>query len=156
MAKDYKLIWAIKAISQIVYGFADAHSFDKNPYIQDLGVDIDGEYSRYYDCLWSLCEKVIELNMVDDVRSELQSEGFDDYAFNGIIEEIGYSNEAQAQEDLMYSVEEGDRVRLYNGEVYYVDSIDGNSIWVTKRRGDSEGWSADLSDVEDIIEKYEG
>lgn len=150
---DYKLAWAIEDLTRIVDSIAEADSSTINPYLKDLGISIAEEYSRYYDLLYSLCEKAVSLGVVDDIRSEMESDEVSTFTFNDIIEEIEDAIADAKHQEIMYSVEEGDRVRLYNGNIFYVVSIDGNSLWVSNKRGGPEGWYADLADVEEIIEK---
>ena len=151
---DYDLVWAIEALSSAVDGFSDPNMYaHNNHYITDLGINFDKEYSMLYDKLYSLCEIVVQKNIVDPVRSELESDKADTYYFDDIVEELDYFAKEKIHEDLMYSVEVGDKVRLHNGNVRYVHSIDGDWIWVTARPNEERGWSAQLHEVVEILEK---
>ena len=151
---DYDLVWAIEAVSQVVDGFSCADTLPHiNPYITDMKIDLSKEYDKYYDYLWSLCMTVVQQGVVEEVRAELVADDIEVYYFNEIIEDLNYQADEKAHEEVMYSVEEGDKVRLYNGNERYVVTIDGNSLWVSTKRGGPEGWHADLSDVVEILEK---
>ena len=151
---DYDLVWAIEAFSSAVDGFADPKLLThNNHYITDSGISFEKEYSKLYDKLYSLCEIAVQKELVDEVRAEIESDQEDTYYFNEIVEELDYFAKEKAHEEVMYDVEVGDKVRLYNGNVRYVYSMDGNSLWVTPSRDTERGWSAQLSDVVEILEK---
>ena len=151
---DYDLVWAIEYFSRILDSFATDTSSGVNPYFEGLGVDLNREYDKYYNILYKLCEIAVKQGVVDDIRLEMDAT--DAFYFNEIVDEIDYSAQDRVHEGVMDSIEIGDKVRLYNGSVRYVADIDGRSLWVTMRKGDSDGWAADIDDVEEIIEKYEG
>lgn len=150
---DYDLVWAIESISQLVDGIVVANpTYRNNKYLNQLGIDFDKLYSKYYDTLYNLCEIAIKQGNVDAIRAELSED--DRYNFDELIKEIEYLSKEIEHEDLIYSVEVGDKVKLYNGNVRYVADIDDNTLWVTPSRDTDRGWSAQLSDVVEILEKY--
>lgn len=152
-AESYDLYQAIKSVSQLVDGIDEAEpSYKNNQYLKQLSVDFDKLYNTYYDVLYSLCEIAVKQDKVDYVREELKDDNVSDYNFNEIIVDIDYLSKEAEHEDLMYSVEVGDKVRLSNGNEFYVVSIDGNDLWVSKKKGGPEGRYADLHDVVEIIE----
>ncbi len=154
--EDYDLVWAIEALSSALDGFSDPKLLaDNNHYITELGVDFNKEYNKLYDKLYSLCETAVQQGVVDAVRAEIENDKEDTWYFNEIIEDLDYQAKEKAHEDIMYDVEVGDKVKLYNGNIRYVHSIDGGWLWVTARPNEERGWSAQLSDVVEILEKAE-
>lgn len=147
--KPYHIAWAINILNQMIDACVDP-GVDNNPAL--IGLDIDFNWTKYESAIYQLYETAEKLGIVDEVKEALREDEIDAYYFNEAEDDILSKREYDAQEDLMYSVRVGDKVRLYNGNVYYVADIDGNTMWVTSRLGDEQGWSAELSDVEEILE----
>lgn len=145
----YGLVWAVEYCSKMLDGISDA------PDTKDFGLDSDADYNKYFNKLYELYDIAVANNAVDQLIEELKEDKVDTYYIDDIKEEADYFKAEAEHEDLMYSVEEGDKVRLSNGNVFYVVSIDGNSLWVSTKKGGPEGWYADLHEVEEILEKNE-
>lgn len=146
------LVWAIEEATVVLNGLADAESVNA---LAKFGVDIKADIRKYDAVIYDAYEMAEKQGVLQEVKDALKSDGADMYFFNEVDDELSYLAEAKAHEDIMYSVQEGDKVRLSNGNIRYVDSIDRNSLWVTQHRGDNMGWSADLYDVVEILEHYE-
>lgn len=114
---------------------------------KQLGINYAKDFSKYYDYLTKLYRMLEEEDLLtDDLLNSY-------YYLREIDDEIHTEALDRAHQEVMDSVEEGDKVRLSNGNEFYVVSIDGNSLWVSRRRGGPEGWHADLYDVVEILEK---
>lgn len=155
---DYDLVKAIEALTSILEGFdetdMDMDWVKNNPYISDIINENNKLYRKNYDALYTLCRIVVKQGIIDTIRQELKDDDFDTWYFDDIIDEIDYFAKEKAHEEVMYDVEVGDKVKLYNGNIRYVNDIDGNTLWVTPSRDTDRGWSAQLSDVVEILEKY--
>lgn len=152
--ESYDLYRAIESVSLLIDGIAEAEpDYKHNQYLKQFNIDFDKLSSTYYDVLYSLCEIVVKQGKVDYIRDELEDDNVSDHNFNEIIEDIDYRAKETEHEDLIYSVKVGDKVRLYNGSEFYVHSIDGMDIWVTKRRDEDRGWAYRLDDIIEIVEK---
>ena len=146
------LVWAIEAVSAALDGLTDAEPLIDGISISELDIDIPKDIKRYTDYLYKLYEIAQHQGILADVKQALKEDDANMYFFNEIDDELSYLAEEKAHEDIMYSVQEGDKVRLSNGNIFYAVSIDGNDLWVSKKLGDPNGWYADLSDVVEILE----
>ncbi len=146
----YTILNLVNEISDVVYALDIGSGHTDNPIGKQLGINFGKDYSKY----WGYLYKLYDMLDAEGYLSEIDLYMYP--ALEEIADERAEEAETDAHEDIMYSVKEGDKVRLSNGTIRYVDSIDGNSLWVTQRRGDDTGWSADLYDVVEILEHYEG
>lgn len=150
--RSFEIYDTICDICAILDGFAEC-SMDngENSVTKDLGIpNLMSTCRKYEGYLEDLYDLAVDEQLLDNVLDLMSPQ--ECLQFRDVCEERDEDIRAKAHEDLIYSVREGDKVRLYNGDVFYVVSIDGNSIWVSKRPGGPEGWSADLDDIEEIIE----
>ena len=150
----YDLVWAIEYCCQVAD--AIANSVDTT----DYGLNSNEDYNRYINKLYDLYDIAASNNAVTQVIEELQSDNIDPSLFIEIKEENEYITESESQEELAMSVQVGDYVKLRDGRRLYVCSRDGRSLWVTDNVADranpyARGWSADLYDIVEIIERYE-
>lgn len=143
------LAWAIEEATSVLNGLADAESVNA---LAKFGIDIKADIQKYEAVIYDAYELAKKQGILQEVKDTLKSDGADMYFFNEVDDELSYLAEEAAHEDIMYSVQEGDKVRLSNGNIFYVVSIDGNSLWVSKKPNGPEGWYADLNDVVEILE----
>ena len=158
MADDfdfYGLLWAVEYCSEMLNAISDAHDST------DFGVDSEADYNKYLDKLYSLYDITIKNNVYDRIVEEMKEDDVYEGFFTDIKDEDDELKTYDAKEKLAESVEVGDYVRLYNGNCRYVCSRDGRNLWVTDKEADrtnsyARGWSADLYDIIEILERYEG
>lgn len=137
----------IEQIDGILESLDIGSNYYSNSIGKQLGINYAKDFARYYDYLTKLYRMLEEDDLLtDDLLNEY-------YYLREIDDEIHTEALDRAHQEVMDSVEEGDYVRLSNGNEFYVVSIDGNSLWVSRRPGGPEGWHADLYDVVEIIEK---
>ena len=153
MSRAFQIYDAICAICGALDGLAESTLISgENDITKELGIpSFDKAYNTYYNYLYDIYDLSVKENILGDVL-DLMSPG-ECSDFTDVCEEMDYAAKEKEHEDLIYSVEVGDKVRLYNGNVRYVVDIDGTSIWVSDHRGGPDGWSAQLSDIVEIIEK---
>lgn len=137
----------IEIIDGVLESLDFGSSYWDSPVGKKLDINLNKDFNRYWEYLNQLYDMLDAEGLITD---DLLDEFF--YLKEISIERSDEIADA-AHEEIMYSVEEGDKVRLSNGNVFYVVSIDGNSLWVSKKPGGPEGWHADLYDVEEILEK---
>lgn len=136
-------------ISEIVDALDLGSEHYNNTIAIALGIDYGADYNRYWNYLYSLYDLAESRGFLDeDMLEDLPK-------FQEIAQERADELADNQHEDIIYSIEEGDKVRLYNGNVRYIVSIDGNDLWVSLRRGDPSGWYANRDDVVEILEKYD-
>lgn len=159
MDRAFQIYDAICSVCEAIDGFAESTLYSgENDVTKELGIpNFDKAYNAYYEYLYDLYDLAVKENVLNEVLGYIESDECSD--FKEVCEEYEYEAKQAEHEDLMYSVEVGDKVRLFNGNEYYVADIDGNSIWVTNDKSmrnsiDARGWSAQLSDVVEILEKY--
>lgn len=145
------LTWAIEAVSAALDGLTDAEPLIDGTDTSELNIDISKDIKRYTDWLYKLYEIAQHQGVLADVKQALKEDGANMYFFNEVDDELSYLDAEKAHEDIMYSVQEGDKVRLSNGSIFYVVSIDGNDLWVSRKPGDPNGRYADLHDVVEIL-----
>jgi hypothetical protein len=155
MHKTFEIYETICSICAAIEGFAECSIYKgENSVTKDLGIPNFISTCRTYDgYLEDLYDLAVDEQVLDELLDLMSPQ--ECLPFREVCEEREEDIRAKAHEDLIYSVKEGDKVRLYNGGVFYVVSIDGKSIWISKRPGGPEGWSADLDDIEEIIESAE-
>ena len=122
---------------------------------ENYGVDSKADHTRYLNQLYTLYDVAKDAGVIDSILTDMKADNVDDYYFADICDEQSYIDEANAHEDLVYSARVGDKVRMSNGGIYYIADIDGNTIWITRQKdsGIGLGWSANLSDINEILER---
>lgn len=153
MSRAFQIYEAICAVCEAINGLGEHQLVSgENEITKELGIpNFDKAYNTYYNYLYSLYNLSKKEGVLNDVLDLMASSECLD--FKDVCEEEDEEDKALAHEDLVYSVEVGDKVRLYNGNIRYVVSIDGRDLWVSTKPGGPEGWYADLFDIEEIIEK---
>lgn len=151
----YHLSWAVEYCSQMLDAVCNAVD------TKDYGLDSDADYDKYLNKLYELYDIAVKNGAVAQVIEELKSDNVNVTWFTDIRDEDEEFKARESQEELARSVNVGDYVRLYNGNCRYVCSRDGRSLWVTDKESDrtndnARGWSADLYDIVEILERYDG
>ena len=137
----------IEQIDKILESLDIGSGYYDNSIGKQLGINYAKDFSKYWNCLTKLYRMLEEEDLLtEDLLNDY-------YYLREIDDEIRTEALDRAHQEVMDSVEEGDKVRLSNGNEFYVVSIDGNSLWVSRKPGGPEGWHADLYDVVEILEK---